>query len=568
MEDFTFPLRSKITEITDLSTSIFNYSSLRFDLILSQSFPTTPEFEEPEVDPNNKKQMFDDAISQTIIAINNKDSKTASLNIQKALKLDPRSPIPYQLQVRLHFKFHRFKSAVEVALNAYRHFPNDYTCLSLLGKAKQRVGAHNEAIEYFKRLLLIPRNRPLDFESINHSIAKSLFMLGKLDESYTLIYPIYKSNHSNLKASVLLAQIYAEKGLLRDALHIIIKNFSIDPDHKQSCRFIGNHIINDRQAIVLAEELGDGMKNPHILFYVGNILYTHGSCKVADYFFRRALKILPFDPAIFVGTFRNFISLRLGIEQCNEMINLLMDYLRQQNDELSTITQDNDNGNNDSNYVEQKGTLECPFKLVQLDSICVNPILAATFSRKIRTLLKEDPTIREFSVYPKQGDFECIAQIFTTARIQFSDRLHYDPEFMYIIASQLQIDFLLPQLEDDYIDTLDPQKALEGLNLTNQFGAGIDIHIKYIASHIYKFETQALEQEIKDLDPNLKDMIFTSSYLPGGYGLGNNNIVENSEKKLSQMSQEEYCEFVSDPTVDLNKERAMFIELLDSNIRN
>lgn len=380
INNYTQNYHNVVQEVTDLNKSIFKFSSIKFDLILSEENIDALAFSAQSTNSKStKEELFDEAVLQATIAINSRDSKLATSNIKKAINLNPSSSIPYQLQVKMYFKFHRYKSALDFALSAYRHFPNDSDCLYLLGKAEQKLDHHNDAIEYFKRLLLLPLSSGnIDYTLMNFSIANSLYELGEYENAYNLVQPIFKNDPLNLKAGVLLAKILFKKGLYHDAIHIIINNFSIVPDHKQSIKFIGHYVCNERQIKILKDEIGDSINNPHITFFIGHILYKYGSCKAAHSFFMESFKKSSFDSSIFIGTFKNLMVLN---EDFNVYFDLILQYLKslaQQKNDFSLLVSPEMQFINDfkeNNFIIpnilpfKENKVECKFKLNQLDII-------------------------------------------------------------------------------------------------------------------------------------------------------------------------------------------------------
>lgn len=373
--------------IKDLTASISTLEGKEFDLILSlvEPQPTHQIFQ--ETDDSSvviQRLAFDDAVQQAKIALDNRDFKTANINIHKARTLNPNDPTPLHLHIRLCMKLHHFKLAIEDAANAVRLFPTDKTSLILSARAHQRAGLHEEAIELYKRVFLYSPHNTAEYDEINIGISRSLLALDCADQALTLMKPIVTSNPLNLKATVLLGTILAKQGRLAEGLHVVMQNFSVEPDHKASRKFIGHHIFNERQAELLRAELGDGNNNPYILFYVATILNEYGSCGVAQYFMAHALKLRPFDPSIAVGCLKNTICICINPSEVLEIANTFLPNIGKRTDSFKVLVKDFDLNHIHSN-IDQKpspddikpqpcvptpqGSKDALFKIEQYDTI-------------------------------------------------------------------------------------------------------------------------------------------------------------------------------------------------------
>ncbi|KAH0786679.1 tetratricopeptide repeat protein [Histomonas meleagridis] len=300
-DDLTYPLLNhKINKVEDLSKSVFSLKSNHFDLILSTTEPDTFYYEEEDAyeENNSTLQEFDEIISQGKTALANLDVSAVNRCILNAKTLIPNSPIPWHLQIRLLLKLHQYKLAIDAATTACHVYPSDSECLRLLAKSHQVAGLHQEAIEYYNRLILLSSRTLFDYDKINCSIAKSLLAIGAYDQALTLIQPIASSNPRNLKVTIVLGEILAKQGKLSEALHLVLRNFSVEPDHKRTRRFISEHVVNDLQIQILQSELGDGVIDSNILFYVGDMLNEFGSKYAAFHFLKLAFLISPNSPAI------------------------------------------------------------------------------------------------------------------------------------------------------------------------------------------------------------------------------------------------------------------------------
>jgi tetratricopeptide (TPR) repeat protein len=219
--------------------------------------------------------------------------------------------------------------ARELLLDLLTRNPVDHEAQFLFAQVHQKLGRHEEAIEQFKRLLLIPMHDVSEYEAMNVGIAKSLMAMEQYDKALAILRPIWAQNSVNVTVRLLSARIYAKQGRLAEAFRLVVQNFSIEPDNKASRRFIGEHANNAHQVSMLRAELGDSARSPTILFYVGHMLNEFGSCIAADYFMRDAAKLAPNDPTIFVGTFLNFMALGPSIEEFVEFFVPFGSVLRQ-----------------------------------------------------------------------------------------------------------------------------------------------------------------------------------------------------------------------------------------------
>lgn len=329
--------------LEDLKSPISTLDGKDFDLILSFIDPPPTHQPPPSVEESPdvlQQQMFDEAIQQAKMALANRDFKTANYIIQKARKINKDDPTPLHLHVILYMKLHRFKMAIDYSTNATRMFPTDKTALMLSARAHQRAGMHDEAIELYKKVFIFSPHNTTEYDEINIGIARSLLALEFPDQALSLVKPIVTSNPLNLKATVLMGKILARQGRLAEGLHYVVRNFSIEPDHKASRKFIGEHVFNERQAELLRAELGDGIQNPYIMFYVAHILNEYGSCGAAQYFFMHAVKELPSDPSVAVGCIKNCISICIEPREVMEIANSYIPFIEKRTDALASLMKD------------------------------------------------------------------------------------------------------------------------------------------------------------------------------------------------------------------------------------
>lgn len=298
--DYTDPIESKDpTLIADMNTPIMSLGTTDFDLILAEYAPIPDLYleldSEGETDTESK---FDKLIQQGKNYYAIKDYQCAFQIFLHASQANKDSPIPYQYQIKIYLKAKRYKSAISLATGNLNKFPEDRAILKLLAKAHQLSGNYNDAISYYKRLLLLPPKTQQNVDDISCNIARNLIETGAYDQAMSLLQPIATNNPTNLKASILMSQTLYHQGRVYDALHTAMQSFTIDPFHKATCEFIGNSVKNEIQSVILRSELGDGMNDPKVLFIIGNILHTHGSCEIARSYLKDSLDICPNDPSI------------------------------------------------------------------------------------------------------------------------------------------------------------------------------------------------------------------------------------------------------------------------------
>jgi tetratricopeptide (TPR) repeat protein len=186
--------------------------------------------------------------------------------------------------------------------------PTDRDAQITFAKAHAKLGFHDEAIRQYRRLLLFPEDGARGSDAMHLGIAKCAYAGDQFDRAIALAAPVLEQNPLNLEGRILMARLSATQGRLGEAFRLIVRNFTIEIDHRASRQFIGEHTLNTHQIAVLESELGDGRTAPDTLFYVGHMLNEFGSCATADYFMREALKYVPASPTLFVGTLVNFMA--------------------------------------------------------------------------------------------------------------------------------------------------------------------------------------------------------------------------------------------------------------------
>ena len=387
-DDYTFPFVSReYIEITDLSQNLFSLGRMKVDFYLSpKKEPGIFQFEEEEAAnkfENEIKQEFDETINQGNNALANMDVSAVKNCIIKAKSLIPNSPLSLHLHIKLLLKLKQYKLAINETNAACRIYPGDRECLRLLAKAHQKVGLHKEAIEYFRRLILLSDKNKCSFDEINYSIAKSLFAMELYSQAQSLIQSIIDSNPKHLKAIILMGKILVKQGNLIDAIHLVFKNFLVEPDHKATRKFIGENVVNDKQIEILKAELGDGIFNPNVLFYVGDILNEFGSSYASFYFYNLSFSLAPESPAIAVGCIKSGIENIIEQKKIFELFNSFLPNILKRNDELKNLVKDFDIENLTSDFETTevihskqyenlpKGTINCQYKFEQYDIIWI-----------------------------------------------------------------------------------------------------------------------------------------------------------------------------------------------------
>lgn len=296
--------------IPDLSASINSLKTQNFDLILSTTQPAGDLFNDFESDAEVEEESeYDQLISQGKMYYELKDYQRAFQLFQLAGNHNKDAIVPIQYQIRIYIKAKRYRTAIQMAQNGISKFPADRKLLSLYAKAQQLSGNHNDAICYFKRMLMLPPHTQSAIDDVNCHIARSLIEMGSLDQAMSLLQPIATNNPTNLKVILLMAKTLYLQGRIHDALHIVLQSFSIDPYHKESREFIGNCITTENQAEVLRSQLGDGINDSKVLFIMGHILHEHGSCEIARPFLKDALDLDPNEPSIAVTYLLNTLCI-------------------------------------------------------------------------------------------------------------------------------------------------------------------------------------------------------------------------------------------------------------------
>lgn len=202
----------------------------------------------------------------------------------------------------------------------------------------------------------------------------------------------------------------------------------------------------------------------------------------------------------------------------------------------------------------------------------VNPILASHISKTIQKELSKNPQLTEIVLHPIKGDFTPINDLLWNKTIELNGS-NYDPMFLYLMGSYLNIEQLLTAVENDYYNMLDFDSAVNGVNMAYQFGVGFAPHIKYIASHIELF----FESDIlKAMPQEVFIMINQSDYLDDNpYVLdqlkriaAERKDTEPNNSSLMTMNRDDYINYMSQDSLDLNSIRDKLVELLESKGRN
>ena len=337
--NYSNPIEAKEPELVpDLSVSLNSLKTQNFDLILSKTPPQGDMFSdfyaEQEVEEESK---FDQFIQQGKMYYELKDYQSAFQLFQHASTLNKNAYLPIYYQIKIFLKAKRYSAALSLTQTAIAKYPKDRSLLNLLAKAHQLCGRHNEAILYYKRMLLLPPHTQQSFDEVNSHIAKSLIEMGSLDQAMSLLQPIATNNPTNLKVLLLMAKTLYLQGRIHDALHIVLQSFSIDPYHKESREFIGNCITTENQAEILRSQLGDGIHDSKVLYIMGYILFEHGSCDIARQFLKDSLDMNPDEPSIALTDLMNTLCIS---NTCIQTLDAAMPYINrisQRKDDFSKI---------------------------------------------------------------------------------------------------------------------------------------------------------------------------------------------------------------------------------------
>lgn len=309
-DDISNPFESFApVEIEDLSKPLSSLPIRSFDLIITLRFTPMSTHSLSLLDGRRTEDSeFDRGMVRARTCMKNREFCAAFGYFSSAAPYGDEEVEELNVgKLQLFMKMKNYRLALENVQDLLKKQPGNSRYQFMLAKISQRMGLHEEAIEQFKRYLILARNEYSRYDLVNLYIAKSLYAMEHFDHAETLVLQIVNNDEMNVKARVLLAKILAKQGRLSEALRLVIQNFSIEPDNKSSRKFIGQHVINDKQVEVLKSELGDGVKNANTMFYVGHMLREFGSCRAATSFMRQAMELAPNDPSICVGALQNFL---------------------------------------------------------------------------------------------------------------------------------------------------------------------------------------------------------------------------------------------------------------------
>jgi hypothetical protein len=206
---------------------------------------------------------------------------------------------------------------------------------------------------------------------MNLHIAKSLFAQSEYESAFTLVRNIVTNDSVNVGARILMAKILAKQGRLAEAIRIVIQNFSIEPTHLASRRFLGCHIINSRQVELLKTELGDNISSSDVIFYLGHCLYEFGACVSADSLLREAWKMNA-NSTVAVGVLLNFLMICPNFDEFKQLYNEMIVGVLKKNGLVSLVDALN-LGEMDSDFLEVReisiGPLPEKLGIEHLDAI-------------------------------------------------------------------------------------------------------------------------------------------------------------------------------------------------------
>ena len=340
-DDISNPLEPHTpVEIEDLSKPISSLPVRNFDLIITGRFEPTQIHSPPPAETRIRDLRFEQSLVRARTYMKNGEFFEASNALGSA---EPFGEDEIQLlsmeRLSLLIKMKNYRQALENVQDLVKKHPGKGSFQFMLAKISQRMGLHEEAIDQFKRYLILAPNDCERYDLVNLYVAKSLYAMEHFDQAETLVQQIVNNDAMNVKARVLLAKILAKQGRLSEGLHLVIRNFAIEPDDKSSRKFIATHVVNDKQVELLKSELGDSVKSAQTMFYVGHMLWEFGSCHAADSFMRQAVELAPKDPAVFVGALRNLFCLSLPPSKFFEFAKVAIDSLPDVGEDYQDINQ-------------------------------------------------------------------------------------------------------------------------------------------------------------------------------------------------------------------------------------
>ncbi len=160
---------------------------------------------------------------------------------QRAIQMDPDSPLGYQTLGNLYALTGQGERAIELRPKAAELAPNDLVAVAGLATRLKDFGGEQEAVDLFEQAMRLSPKHPW---WVPYAYGVSLHLVGRKEEAVQSFKKAIDLNPNHILPKAFLAAVYADLGQIDEAKAIADEVKRLDPKFSAS-RLIESHTLHD-----------------------------------------------------------------------------------------------------------------------------------------------------------------------------------------------------------------------------------------------------------------------------------------------------------------------------------
>ena len=161
---------------------------------------------------------------------------------QRAIQMDPDSPLGYQTLGNLYALTGKGKRAIELRRKAAELAPNDLVAVAGLATRLKDFGGEQEAVDLFEQAMRLSPKHPW---WVPYAYGVSLHLVGRKEEAAQSFKKAIDLNPNHILPKAFLAAVYADLGQIDEAKTIADEVKRLDPKFSAS-RLMQSHTLHDQ----------------------------------------------------------------------------------------------------------------------------------------------------------------------------------------------------------------------------------------------------------------------------------------------------------------------------------
>ena len=161
---------------------------------------------------------------------------------QRAIQMDPDSPLGYQTLGNLYALTGKGKRAIELRRKAAELAPNDLVAVAGLATRLKDFGGEQEAVDLFEQAMRLSPKHPW---WVPYAYGVSLHLAGRKEEAAQSFKKAIDLNPNHILPKAFLAAVYADLGQIDEAKTIADEVKRLDPKFSAS-RLMQSHTLHDQ----------------------------------------------------------------------------------------------------------------------------------------------------------------------------------------------------------------------------------------------------------------------------------------------------------------------------------